>query len=118
MKIKKSCLEVFEKVLVGTENVLNFVDARVRDSFLKKVVEQRATYIDERNKLLISLGIKIEGEEDRYKFTPEYLKEVEILDVEEIELPDEIKIKEFIEISEYKPKVGEIDIIDEILTKF
>lgn len=118
MQVKKSHLEVLVNALVATEGVLTFTESRIRDSFLKKLSEPAKEYLDARNTLLIKLGTKVEGEENRYKFTPEYFKEAEILDAELVEITVDPKIKEFLEKTTYKPKVGEADLIDDIIKLF
>lgn len=115
MQLKKSHLEVFVKALQATEDVLTFPESRVRDSFLKKLLESYQDYMTFRDELLIKLASPIEGKVNMYTFTPEYLKELEVLNEEETELPDEPKIKEFLEKTTYKPKVGEADLLDDII---
>ncbi len=118
MLVKKSHLEVFQKALVATEDVLTFPEARIRDSFLKILVEFIQEYITAKNTLLVKLGIPIEGEENRYTFTPEYIKELEVLNNEEVELSPDPAIKEFLNKTTLKPKVGEADLLDDIIKLF
>jgi hypothetical protein len=117
MQLKKEEILVLQKVLIGTEDKLNFADARIRDKFLKALVEEIQAYYEARNKLLVSIAEPIEGEENRFNLTPKFMEEEKVLNEEEVELPDEPKLREFIELSEYKPKIGEIDLIDSILSK-
>lgn len=117
MQITKEEALVLQKVLVGTQEKLDFADARVRDKFLKSLAPEIQLYYEARDKLLISLADRIEGEENRFNLTPKFLEEEKILNEETIELPDEPKLKEFIELSEYKPKIGEMDLVDSILSK-
>lgn len=117
MQITKEEALILQKVLVGTQEKLDFAESRVRDKFLKSLAPEIQSYYEARNKLLISLAEKIEGEENRFNLTPKFLEEEKILNEETIELPDEPKLKDFIELSDYKPKIGEIDLIDNILSK-
>lgn len=126
MQIKKSSLEVLFLTLKGTEGILNLADARIRDTFLKPVIESYETFIKERTTIYETFCDKKEDgtpdiEDNRYKFSKEVQAqadaELKTLYDEEITLETPEKLKEFMEKSEYNPKVGEADIIDEIIGK-
>lgn len=113
--MKKKFCELLYGVLAGTEGVLGFADARVRDSFLKILKDKTLEYQQAKNKLLTSLGKPIPEKKNFYSFTPEYLAELEILNNETIELPDQPRIKDFVALSSYCPKIGEAEQLDEAL---
>lgn len=127
MTIKKSYLETLFLFTKGTENVLNLADSRLRDTFIKPLFEITKVYIEDRNKIYLEYCLKNEDgspellDGDKYQFPNEKLeeinKELEILGNEEVEVGTHEKLKEILEKSEYKPKVGEAEIIDEILAK-
>lgn len=126
MLVQKQQLQTFYEVLKGTEGVLNFADARVRDAFLKKIVEAIEMYTEEKNKIYSAFAHKKEDgtpdiSDGQFHFDVPDVElvnaELLVLAKEEVELSGVNKIKSFIEQSEYKPKAGEMDIIDELLNK-
>lgn len=128
MKTKKLYLEILAQVLKGTEGKLNLADARIRDTFMKSLLEQADIYINQKQTIYKTFCSKNEqGEPDlldgnKYQFPTDKLEEINkellILSEEEVELPTNDKIKEFVEISEYKPKIGEVDLIDDLMKLF
>lgn len=113
--MKNKFSELLYAVLMGTEGVLGFADSRIRDAFLKVLKEKTVEYQEARNKLLTTLGKPIPEKEGFYSYTPEYLKELEILNEEIMTLPEQPKIKEYVTLSSYRPKVGESEMLDEAL---
>jgi len=127
MQIKKSELEVFYKVLRDTNSQLSLADSRIRDLFMKKLGEQVETFTSERNKIY-ELFCKKDEEgnpaivDGNYTFsikdTDKIQKELDVLLAEEISLEVPETIKAFMEVSPYKPEIGEVELIDSILSKF
>lgn len=113
--MKNKFSELLYNVLMGTEGVLGFADSRIRDSFLKVLKEKTVEFQEARNKLLVSLAKPMPEREGFYSFTPEYLAELEILNNELMTLPEQPKIKEYVTLSSYRPKVGESEMLDEAL---
>lgn len=127
MKIKKLHAEILFATIKGAEGILSLADSRIRDAFLKDFVEDVKTYLNDKSGIYQTFCKKDEDgnpalvDGDKYEFEKKDLEEINkellILSEEEIDVPACDKLKEFIEKSEYKPKVGEAEIIDEILAK-
>lgn len=128
MKLEKKYLPVFLKTLQATN--LNLIDSRIRDDFHKELFETTRDFEIAEQAVFKEFCIKNkDGEPEmtvsgQYQFTlgensDNATKEREVLLAEEIELnpKNPAKIKEFLNLSEYKPKVGEIEMIDFILTQ-
>ena len=121
MNVKKQHLETLYLVVKGTENILNLSESRKRDTFLKPLTEALETFYKERKVIYEKFCDKNEDGtpnivENRYTFqnAEEVNKELTILLEETVELPPlEVSI---LEKSEYKPKIGEAEIIDELIT--
>jgi len=128
MKLKKSTLEVFSSALAGTEGVLGLADARIRDRFAKELKEATDLFIAEREKIYLKFCLKnkkgapdlLNGTQYQFKreVVDEMMPEIKLLDEEEVELSDQPKIKEYLDKTEYTPKIGEAEIIDEIISQF
>lgn len=131
MKLKKSQLETLFLVLKGTENILSLADARIRDKVMKSIGKEYEVFGLEKTEIFKKYCMKNEDDsldaqtdekgQTVYHFTNEdgleVNKEIEILFNEEVEIETTDKLKEFIEKSEYNPKFGQAEIIDDILTK-
>lgn len=121
MKIKKSIIETLYVSL--NYPIKNFSKARVRDTFLKKLGEEYKKYTEEKSKIITELCEKKDDkpivEDDKYKFTPENeaqaVKEVEILNNEEIEIDLSKEIKELIKNSEAELKTGMADTLSTLI---
>lgn len=121
MNVKKQHLETLYLVVKGTENILNLSESRKRDTFLKPLTEALETFYKERKVIYEKFCDKNEDGtpnivENRYTFqnAEEVNKELTILLEETVELPSlEVSI---LEKSEYKPKIGEAEIIDKLIT--
>lgn len=122
MQIKKSYLEVLYLVLKETE--LNLAGSRTRDNFLKKLEDPLNTYYTDRTKIYTEYCNKKEDgtpdtEDGLYHFNQEVkealVKELDVLNNEVVELSAPEELKDIIEKTNYKPKVGEVEAIDEIL---
>lgn len=125
MKLQKKYLEVFYKTVVGTEGVLTLAEGRVRDSFMKPLTEVTKQLEEDRKKIYETYCEKDKTgnpdiTDDQYHFktkdVPKVNKELIALYDEEVELPDEKRMKDIIERTQYKPKVGETEQIDFILS--
>ena len=118
MKIQKKHLTPLYLALKETDGVLSLKEARVRDQLLKPLLEVTKTFEEDRTKIYATYG---ELKDNQYHFKPEDVetvnKEVTELYAEEVELPDVAGIKAIIENTTYKPKTGEAELIDEVLTK-
>lgn len=93
---------------------------------MKPVFEALKTFEDDRYKIYVKFCNKDkEGKPDltdnlfhfEPKVAPKMQKEMDILYGEEVELPEPKFIKVFIERTQYKPKAGEVALIDEMITK-
>lgn len=122
MQIKKSYLEVLYLVLKETE--LNLAGSRTRDNFLKKLEDPLNTYYTDRRKIYTEYCNKKEDgtpdiEDGLYHFKDEVKEtvqeELNTLNSELVELSAPEELKDIIEKTNYKPKVGEVEIVDEIL---
>lgn len=131
MQLEKKYLELLFNLLKETEGELNLADSRIRDSFIKPLAEVTETYFKDRAKIYEAFCLKkedgsidflVKGETTSYQFPPEKLDEINqeliTLGDELVDLPNSEKIKDFINKTKYSPKVGEMESIDEILTKF
>ncbi len=129
MVFKKKYLVVFLKALQETN--LNLVDSRIRDEFHKSLFETTREFEIGQQAIFKEFCIKNKDgepemtEKGEYQFnvgepSESVKKETEILLEEEVELTPKnpAKIKEFLDLTEYKPKVGESEIIDEIIKLF
>lgn len=127
MHIKKGLLETLFQVTNGTGSVLTLSEARVRDRFMKSVLAETQSFEAERKAIYERFCDKnAEGEpdvtNDQYKFASTVLKEMNTelttLYDEEVSIDVHEGIKAILEKTEYKPKVGESEKIDELFTKF
>ena len=129
MKVKKQHLEIFFLTLRGTDGVLSLADARIRDAFMKPLGEAVDTMVADRTKIYEKFCDKDEDgkpdtAEGMYHFSPDIRAEAdaELKTLMNEEADVEIKwgvtpakIKEIMEKSDYKPKYGEAEVIDEII---
>jgi len=124
MKIHKKCLEVCFLSLKETE--LSLADSRVRDAFLKELTKAVKTFYAERKVVMEKFCTKNEdgtpklGENDEFHFEPEVVAdlstELQTLIDEEVEIPgDKEKIAAILNETKYKPKFGEVELIDLLL---
>lgn len=120
--MKKSQLETLFNVLKGTEGTLNLAESRRRDAYLKPLIEALETFYKDRVKIYEKFCTKKEDgtpdiEGGKYIFPTESLeetnKELETLSQETITIEGDIK--DLLEKSEYKFKIGEAEILDKIL---
>lgn len=130
IKLQKSKLEVFYKVLKETQGVLSLSDSRIRDSFMKPLGEQLDIFIKNREDIYKKFCEKNEDgtpntEDNKYKFLNEDLDEInkELLTLanEEVIITypfgvSNSKLKEFIDVSNYKPQIGEAELIINLLS--
>ncbi len=129
MKIQKKYLEVIANVTAACTDI-PLKDGRVRDAFLKELGSNLPAYHADLSKIYEKFCEKDEAGKSKtskpekgrgviYHFKdevlPEVNKELEILDNEIIEIKTTPQLKAIIEKTEYKPKVGESGVIDEIL---
>ena len=118
--MKKEYLEILHKVLTKTD--LGLSDARVRDNFIRDLEKHLDIFYSDRKKILETYCNKDEDgkpivTDDKYIFSEieEVNKQIELLVAEEVDLKLSEAVKAFINKTNYKPKVGEVDIIDKIL---
>ncbi len=124
MKVKKQYLEVLFLALRDT--TLSLSQARVRDLALRKVQPELDAFYNDRRKIYETFAKKdADGNPDikqnLFTFEKEEAEkmgpELEALNAEEVELdikfPDVVKT--IVENTEYKPKTGESELIDEVL---
>jgi len=124
MTTKKKNLELIFNVLRETK--LSLADSRIRDAFMKQFGEALDDFVKERENVYIKFCDKDEDGnpkvlENKYTFQKSVLEEMsnelEILLNEEVAIAADNteKIKEFIESTQYNPKPGEVELIDEFL---
>lgn len=118
--MKNKHLQLTFKVLEATE--LSLAEARVRDAFIKDLVDNLKTLDENRLKIVKKLADKDEKgeaiiEDNNYKVTDReaLIKELEILAEELSPIVISEAVKKLITESNYKPKIGEAAEIDEIL---
>lgn len=125
MKISKKHLELL--ALLVKEVELNLADARVRDSVFKQLVDHITEFGEAKKKIIETFCNKDEDgkpliEDNKYSFKTEVIddlnKEFDVLVGEEVEikLDSTDKLKEIIEKTSYKPKTGEMEQIDTIIS--
>lgn len=125
MLIKKSSLEVLFLASKEIEKI-TLSEARIRDSFIKPLSVTLQSFYDDRKKIYDTFCLKKEDgtpdlkDGDKYQFpkdTTEADNELKTLLSEEVEVNFPAGIKEILEKTSYSPKVGEVEVLDEILTK-
>lgn len=125
MNLPKKYLELFFNILSETD--LGLADARLRDSVVKSLQEPFKDYNLARKTIYETFCNKTEDgkpdiQDDKYHFSPDVTesvnKELITLLEEEVSIVVENpeKLKEILENTSYKPKVGEAEAIDVILT--
>lgn len=126
MKLQKRHLEITFLAFKGTEGVLSLKESRIRDSFMKSLTEVTMTFEEDRKAIYEKFCNKKEDgtpdtEDGQYHFDtavlPDVNEELRILLDEEVEIETPVGLKETLEKTEYRPKTGEVEIIDEILAK-
>ena len=119
MNLAKKHLIPFFLALKETDGQLTLKEARIRDQMLKPLLEITKTFEEDRTKIYQKYG---ELKDGQYHFKDEDTdtvnKEVQELYAEEVELPHIKGIKEILEKTEYKPKFGEAELIDEVIKSF
>lgn len=125
MQLKKQYLEPLFLLTQGTDGQLSLPEARVRDKFMKTVNEVTQEYEGHRKVIYEKFCTKTEdGKPDiadgKYHFDkeqlPEVNKELETLLAETVEIATPEGLKDILEKSAYKPRVGEAESIDHILS--
>lgn len=124
--MQKKHLELFYNLLKGTDGVLNLSESRIRDSVMKTVEQPLIQFGEDRKKIYETFCDKDEnGKPDiadgKYKFTdpvlPEVNKELKTLYEEPVNLTLIAGVKEILEKTNYTPKYGEMELVDEIISK-
>lgn len=122
MKVKKQYLEILFSTLKGTENSLSIAESRKRDAFLKELAPKLDNFYKERSFIYETFCDKKEDgtpdiRDDQYRFDPAKLEEInselETLGNEEVSI--DLPINGILEKSEYRPKLGEVEIIDKLI---
>lgn len=124
MTTEKKNLELLYTVLKETKP--NLSNARIRDRFMKPIVEQYETFQKDKKDIYLEYCDKNDEEEPEisdgnYHFKNEILdqvnKELDVLCNEKVvfEPQEKEKIKELIETTIYFPKLGEVEIIDSFI---
>lgn len=128
MKIKKQLLEPLYNLTKGTGGVLSLSEARKRDVFFQELEKIVARFDEDRQKIYKAFCIKKEDgtpdlkDGDKYQFPVDKVEEMntelENLYAEEEEIETAQDLKLILEKSEYKPKINESVLIDEVLKLF
>lgn len=130
MKLKKLYLEILFNFAKGTEGILSLSESRARDSFMKPLGDALNDFYKQREAIYQHFCIK--NEDGTVKWINgnqyEFLKtDVEAINKELVVLSDEEvdvnftdnpgQIKTILEKSDYKPKVGEMEVFDQIISQ-
>lgn len=122
MKVKKQYLETLFNFIKGTDEQLTLSESRKRDAFLKEIAPVLETFYADRKVIYEKFAVKDASGKpgivnDKYSFEKEVIeelgKELTLLFEEEVEISN--LPKDIVDKSEYKPKVGEVEIIDNLL---
>lgn len=125
MKLQKKYIELLFKVVKGYKTP-KMAPARLRDSFLGDLIPSVDQFHKDRSDIYIKFCDKKEDGEpdivdDKYKFAPGLLKEINeeltTLGDEEVEIKTIPELKNMIEESSYETEAGETVSIDEIIAK-
>lgn len=111
--MKKEALEVTYKVLEVTD--LSLADARIRDAFIRELSNHIKAFYEDKQKIIETYGEKMDDGKFKIADTDKFQQEMQTLLEETVEIKPSDKIKEFINNTNYKPKIGEMAIIDEVL---
>lgn len=133
LKIPKKSLEVLFTLTKGTEEELNLSESRTRDAFIKDLAPVLDSFYQDRTKIYQTFCIKLEDGSPDFKVVEndngkilsktyqfplekeqEISQELTTLYGETVELNVPSNLKEILEKSTYKPKIGETTLIDEI----
>lgn len=126
MKIDKKYLEILVNVLRETDGVLALKEARIRDSFLIPLSDAYNQFVQDRVKVYEHFCDKnADGTPDisdnKYHFKNEVLeelnKELGDLHAETVELDIPPGLPVMLELSGFKPRLGETALLDEFLEK-
>lgn len=127
MKLKKLSLALLFLTAKETEGELSLQEARVRDTFLNEIKQDLRTFEEDRKVIYEKFCVidektgKCDLSDGNYHFDPNNLdiinKELRTLYDEEVEVPIDPKINIVLSKSKYKPKVGEVEIIDNFLSQ-
>jgi len=126
MQIKKKILEPLLKTLQGTEGLLDFRTSRIRDKFVLELIEITNRFLKDKSKIINLFCKRDENDkpimiDNKFQFKEEDIEEInkELVTLyeekENIEFPEEIT--EIIKKSNYKPLIGETEMIDEIINE-
>ena len=130
MKIQKSDVGVILSFLGGADE-LKLKDARIRDKAIRDLTEYKKVYEVEKTKVYEKFCTKDDDGKPKvernpmggvkYNFPTEIIEdlnsEMKILNEETFTYKPNADVVRFIEISNYKPKVGEVEIIDDVLER-
>lgn len=118
--MQKKHLELAYTLLSQTE--LNLAEARIRDTFIKELSAKLESFYEEKKKIIETLADKDENgapiiQGEMYKMTnmDTFNQELNTLLSELVSLEVSDQVKNIIRKTNYKPKVGEMELIDEIL---
>lgn len=129
MTIKKANLEIFFTVLRGTDGVLSLADARIRDAFMKVLAPSVDAMFEDRKKIYEKFCKRKEDgtpdmDDGKYHFEVDQIetinKEMGVLNEEAVEIAypwgvTSSKLKQIMDKSDYKPKYGEVELIDAVI---
>lgn len=122
--VQKRAIETLGRFLIATD--LNFTEARIRDQFLRDISPFEEALVSDRNKIYETYCEKDENgapkiEDSKYTFpgsaAKDLTKDLDVLLEETIELKPPDKLKQFLEGTNYKPKPGEVELIDSIISQ-
>ena len=125
MQLEKRYLDSLFHTVNGTEGQLTLPEARIRDRFMKVVIAETQAFEAERKTIYEKFCDKTEEgapdiNDNQYHFKKEIVDELnaelEVLLKEEVAIDVPEGVKEIVEKSAYKPRVGESESIDHILS--
>jgi len=125
LQLEKKYLEVFYLTLKGTEGILSLAESRTRDGFMKTLGDVLEIFYADRKKIYETYATRkedgiIDLTDNKYYFAPEKLDELNgeltTLLNEKVELSAPESLKPIIEKTTYNPKVGEVEMIDHVIS--
>lgn len=124
MKITKKEVDLFYELIA--DSAISLSEARKRDAIVKQLVKFGREYAYDRMKIIKEFCEKKDDElivkDNNYLVIngkeEEFNKEMDTLNNEEVEIElDAQSTKKIIENTKYTPKVGEMDLIDNLIAK-
>lgn len=126
LTFKKGDFGLIGKVLKETD--LSLSSARIRDRFLRAIATEQQSFIKDRTNIAEKFCVKLEDGttpdivDGAYQFSDEVKTQVDeeiktlLSETVDIAVDEPIKLAAILNQSAYKPKIGEVDRVDEIIS--